>query len=121
MLQDGSQPNLKSDILVLLVFLQACSVRVCEFHNHMEGVITEFYAVMLLFLRFIDNLTDFKSVFQQLKKCILHPIQKSQNTASENIRDIFKMLIFVLGDNLLRRACSDLDLRDIGRNLDVAT
>ena len=118
MLQDGSQLNLKSDILVLLVFYKLAAF-VCEFHNHMDRVITEFNAVVLAFFTFIDNLTDFKSVFQQLKNAFYIRFKKSQNTTSENIRDIFKMLIFVLGDNFVAKGLLRLDSEGHSRNLDV--
>ena len=75
MLQDGSQLNLKSDILVLLVFYKLAAF-VCEFHNHMDRVITEFNAVVLAFLTFIDNLTDLQKCLPAAQECVLHPIQK---------------------------------------------
>ena len=85
----------------------------------MDRVITEFNAVVLAFLTFIDNLTDFKSVFQQLKNAFYIRFKKSQNTTSENICDIFKMLIFVLGDNFVAKGLLRLDSEGHSRNLDV--
>ena len=94
-LKYGTELDFETDILIFLVFNKLAAF-IGEFHNHMDGAVTELNAVMFALFSFVNNFTDFKGILQQLKNAFYIGLKQSQNTASENIRDIFKMMIFIL-------------------------